>query len=139
VAVIANGTPLWQQDSAWSRALHRFMEQWTGTPASAPCGTDAASRQRYRDSLIAAGYDVREASVEYADDLNLDQLVGGIYSALGAGRLPAPDQRPAFAEQVRRAVAPHQPLTEHVRVAMLLGLAPAAGRARYDSSAPARG
>jgi trans-aconitate methyltransferase len=128
VAVIANGTPLWQQDSAWSRTLRRFMEQWTGTPASAPCGTDAASRQRYRDSLIAAGYDVREASVEYAGDLDLDQLVGGIYSALGAGRLPAPDQRPAFAEQVRRAVAPHQPLTEHVRVAMLLGLAPAAGR-----------
>jgi hypothetical protein len=38
-----------------------------------------------------------------------------------AGALRAPDARPAFAEQVRRAVAPHLPLTEHVRVAMLLG------------------
>ena len=121
VAVITNGTPLWQQDSAWSRALRSFLEHWLGAPATATCGTDAASQQRYRDGLIQAGYDVREQSVEYASDLDLDQLVGGVYSALGVARLPAPDQRPAFAEQVRRAVAPHQPLTEHVRVAMLLG------------------
>jgi trans-aconitate methyltransferase len=121
VAVITNGTPLWQQDSAWSRALRRFLEHWLGGPTTATCGTDAASQQRYRDGLIEAGYNVREQSVEYASDLDLDQLVGGIYSALGVARLPAPDQRPAFAEQVRRAVAPHQPLTEHVRVAMLLG------------------
>ena len=121
VAVITNGTPLWQQDSAWSRALRRFLEEWTGSPAAAPCGTDTASQQRYRDSLIAAGYDVREASVEYASELSLDQLVGGIYSALGIGRLPAPDARPAFAEQVGRVVGPYRPLTEHVCVAMLLG------------------
>jgi SAM-dependent methyltransferase len=129
VAVIANGTPLWQQDSAWSRALRRFLEQRTGTSAAAPCGTDAASRQRYRDRLVTAGYDVREATVEYRDDLDLDQLVGGVYSALGIGALPAPDARPAFAEQVRRAVAPHRPLTEHVRVAMLFGRAPGPGPA----------
>jgi SAM-dependent methyltransferase len=124
VAVIANGTPLWQQDSDWSRALRRFLEQWTGGSAAAPCGTDAASRQRYRDGLAAAGYDVREATVEYRDDLDLDQLVGGVYSALGASALPAPAARPAFAEQVRRAVAPHHPLTEQVRVTMLLARAP---------------
>jgi SAM-dependent methyltransferase len=124
VAVLANGTPLWQQDSDWSRALRRFLEQWTGRAAAAPCGTDAASAQRYRDSLLAAGYDVREAAVEYRTDLDLDQLVGGIYSALGVGALPAADQRPAFADQVRRAVAPHQPLTEDVRVTMLFGRPP---------------
>lgn len=38
-----------------------------------------------------------------ASDLNLDQFAGGIYPAFKVGRLPAPDQRPAFAEQVRRA------------------------------------
>ena len=127
VAVIANGAPLWQQDSAWSRALRRFLEQWTGRPAAEPCGTDAASAQRYRDGLTAAGYDTAEAAVEYRDDLDLDQLVGGVYSALGGGALPAPGARPAFAEQVRQAVAPHLPLTEHVRVTMLLGRAPGSG------------
>ena len=38
-------------------------------------------------------------------------------------QLPPPDRRSAFAEQVRRAVAPHERFTEHVRVRMLLGRA----------------
>jgi ubiquinone/menaquinone biosynthesis C-methylase UbiE len=31
VAVIANGTPLWQQPSEWSRALRHALEQWLAT------------------------------------------------------------------------------------------------------------
>ena len=54
MAVITNGTPLWLQDTAWSRALRRFLEQWLGTTTTATCGTDAASQRRYRDSLTAA-------------------------------------------------------------------------------------
>jgi len=121
VAVITNGTPLWLQDSAWSQALRRFLEHWLGTTTTATCGTDAASQRRYCDSLTAAGYEVQEASVEYTSDLDLEQFVGGIYSALSADQIPPPDQRPLFAEQVRRALQPHERFTEHVRVAMLLG------------------
>lgn len=121
VAVITNGTPLWLQDSDWSHALRRFLEQWLGTTTTATCGTDPASQQRYRDSLTAAGYDVQEANVEYTSDLDLEELIGGIYSAFSAGQLPPPDQRPLFAEQTRCALQPHQRFTEHVRVAMLLG------------------
>lgn len=51
VAVITNGTPLWMQDSVWSQALRRFLEQWLDTTITATCGTDAASQRRYRDSL----------------------------------------------------------------------------------------
>jgi hypothetical protein len=39
-------------------------------------------------------------------------------------RLPAPSQRPLFAEQVRAALSPHEPFTEHVLVAMLFGRLP---------------
>jgi SAM-dependent methyltransferase len=53
IAVITNGTSLWLQDTAWSRALRRFLEQWLGTTTTATCGTDAASQRRYRDSLPA--------------------------------------------------------------------------------------
>jgi SAM-dependent methyltransferase len=127
VAVITNGIPLWQQDSDWSVALRRFLEHWLGTPATATCGTDAASQRRYRDSLTTAGYEVQEASAEYTSDLDLDQLVGGIYSALSPGQLPPPSQRPWFAEQVRRALPPHERFAEHVRVAMLLGRVSTAG------------
>lgn len=121
IAVIANGTPLWLQDTAWSRALRSFLDQWLGTTTTATCGTDAASQRRYRDSLTAAGYEVTGASVHYSGDLTLEQVVGGIYSALSPGQLPALDERPRFAEQIRRALQPHEPITEHVHVAMLLG------------------
>lgn len=118
IAVITNGTPLWLQGSAWSRALRGFLEQWLDTTLSNPCGTDDASQQRYRDAMTAAGLDVTEASFEYTDDLDLGQLVGSLYSAMP---VPPRDQRAAFAEQVRRAVAPHERFTEPVLVRMLLG------------------
>jgi SAM-dependent methyltransferase len=121
VAVITNGTPLWLQDSGWSRALRGFLEQWLGTTLTNACGTDEASQQRYRDTMTAAGFGVTEASFEYADDLDLEHLVGSLYSALPVQRLPPPDQRAAFAEQVCRAVAPPERFTEPVRVRMLLG------------------
>ncbi len=117
VAVITNGTPLWLQDSDWSRALRTFLGQWLGSTPTNPCGTDEASQQRYRGVMTAAGFDVTEASFEYPDDLDLDQLVGSLYSALSV----PPDQRAAFTDQVRRAVAPHERFTEPVRVRMLLG------------------
>jgi trans-aconitate methyltransferase len=118
VAVITNGTPLWLQDSAWSQALRGFLERWLDTTLTSACGTDEASQQRYRDAMTAAGFEVTDASFEYTGELDLDHLIGGLYSAM---RLPPPDQRAAFAEQVRRAVAPHERFTEPVLVRMLLG------------------
>jgi ubiquinone/menaquinone biosynthesis C-methylase UbiE len=122
-AVITNGTPLWLQDSAWSHALHRFLEKWLGEKLTRTCGTDEASQRRYRDTLTAAGFDVTETGIEYKDELDLQQLTGSLYSALPVQRLPPPDQRPLFAEQVRRALEPHMQFTEDVRVTMLLGRA----------------
>jgi len=123
IAVITNGTPMWLQDSPWSRALRGFLEQWLGSPATSTCGTDDASQQRYRDTMTEAGLGVTETRYDYTDELDFDHLVGGVYSALPAQRLPPPDQRTAFAAQIHRAVAPHAPFTEHVPVRMLLGRA----------------
>lgn len=124
IAVLTNGTPLWLQDSPWSQALREVLGQWLGTPADGITGTDDASQRRYRVAMAEAGLGVTEARYDYADELDLDHLVGGIYSALAAERLPPPDQRAAFAARVHRAVAPHAPFTEHVPVRMLLGRRP---------------
>jgi trans-aconitate methyltransferase len=121
IAVITNGTPMWLQDSPRSRALRGFLEQWLGTTLNSACGTDDASQQRYRDTMTEARLSVTETRYDYTDELDLDRLVGGVYSALPAQKLPPPDQRPAFAGQIRRAVASHAPFTEHVPVRMLLG------------------
>jgi ubiquinone/menaquinone biosynthesis C-methylase UbiE len=121
IAVITNGTPMWLQDSPWSRALRGFLQQWLGRPVTRTCGTDEASQQRYRDTMTGAGLDVNETRYDYTDELDLDHLVGSLYSALPAQGLPPPDQRTAFAGQIRRAVTPHAPFTEPVPVRMLLG------------------
>ena len=121
VAVVTNGTPLWLQDSAWSRALRGSLEQWLDAKLTRACGTDQESQERYCDSLARAGFDVLRTAVDYTGELDLDQIVGGIYSALPVDHLPPANARPAFAEQIRRAIGPQDRFTEHVHVAMLLG------------------
>jgi hypothetical protein len=74
--------------------------------------------------MTTAGYDVTDTSISYTAELDLAHLTGAIYSAIPARQLPPPDQRPAFADQVRRAVAPQLKFAEHVRVRMLLGRTP---------------
>lgn len=113
---MTNGTPLWLQDTAWSDALREYLERWSGRTLTSTCGTDDASLQRYRDSMITTGLDVHATSFDHADELSVEQIVGGVYSALPLDQLPAPDQRPRF-----RALEPHLPLTEHIRVAILIG------------------
>jgi SAM-dependent methyltransferase len=125
VAVVTNGVPIWRQDSEWSRALHGCLERWLGVRLTRDCGTDDASQRRYRDSMAAAGFQVRATSVDYTATLDLDQIVGGVYSALSVTQLPAPADRPRFAELIRDALEPHAPFTEHVRVAILIGQAAA--------------
>ena len=74
-------------------------------------------------AVAAAGYRVTRASISYTDELALDQVTGGIRSALQAGQLPPPGQRPQFAEQIRSALARHPPYTGHVEVSPVLGTA----------------
>jgi SAM-dependent methyltransferase len=121
VAVVTNGTPLWLQDSDWSRALRDYLEHWLGTKLTSACGTDEQSQRRYQEDLASSGFDVLATAIDYVAELDLDQLVGGIYSALSVSQLPAPDQRPVFVEQIRRAVAPYAHFSEPVHVAILVG------------------
>jgi hypothetical protein len=58
IAVLTNGTPMWLQDSPWSRALPGFLTQWLGATATGTTGTDDASQQSYRDTMAEAGLGV---------------------------------------------------------------------------------
>ena len=120
---MTNGTPLWLQDSAWSRGVHEFLERWLDTSLTFRCGTDEESQQRYGDALARAGFEVSGAAVSYVADLSFDQLVGGLYSAIPVDRLPTLERRPAFAEQVRAAVVSRERFSEPVHVAILIGRA----------------
>jgi trans-aconitate methyltransferase len=121
VAVVTNGEPLWLQSSAWSAALREVLADYLRTPVRSTCGTDEASQRRYADALAAAGYAVDARVVEYSAPLTVEEIVGGVFSAMSPDRLPAAEERPAFTERVRAALAPHGPLRERVRVRLLTG------------------
>jgi SAM-dependent methyltransferase len=122
IAVLANGTPLWLQDNAWSHALRRCLEQYFGQRLEATCGTGEQDRRRYARALRDAGFaEVREMAVEYEDRLTLEQLVGTVYSAIPADDLPAPEDRPALAARIRAALPDDPYFTETVRVSLVVG------------------
>lgn len=121
IAVVTNGEPLWLQDTAWSAALCEVISSFLGTSLHRTCGTDETSQSRYADALSAAGYAVDSQVVSYEAPLSVEEIVGGVFSAMSPSQLPAADARPAFTERVREAVAPHGPLREQVRVRVLTG------------------
>jgi SAM-dependent methyltransferase len=125
VAVVANGTPLWLQDSPWSRALRAHLEEWLGMPARSSCGTDPASPLGYRRDLAAAGFpSIAEVHLDYAEPLSFERVVGNVYSAMPPERLPSVAERPAFEARLRTALLDTEPdgtFVEQVRVAILVG------------------
>jgi len=121
IAILTNGTPLWQQPADWSRALRAVMEEWLGTSLSYACGTDEQTQEAYADALASAGYDVTRAAVDYAEDLTLDQVIGTVFSAASEELLPRPSQRKTLTNQFRRALARHEPYREQVHVAVIIG------------------
>jgi SAM-dependent methyltransferase len=128
IAVLANGTPVWLQDTDWSRALRDCLERYFGQPLRATCGTGDRDRQEYAQALRDAGFaDVRELAVEYEARLGPEQLVGTVFSAIPADDLPAPEDRPALAARIRAALPDVPHVTETVRVSMVVGQAPDEG------------
>ena len=120
IAVVTNGVPLWQQDTRWSSALARFLQEWLGTTLTAACGTDERSQQTYRRSLAAAGYVVRETSMQYSAPLTFAELFGGVLSAMPRQQLPSGGEREEFGRRLCDAVGPG-PFVEDVSVRLLLG------------------
>ncbi|GAA0900548.1 class I SAM-dependent methyltransferase [Virgisporangium ochraceum] len=121
VAVVTNGAPLWLQDSDWSRTLRGVLEAWTARDVGWACGTDEGSRAGYRDAMAAAGYTTGETRVEYEAELDLDGIIGGMFSAMSAVDVSDPYRRNDFEARVRAALAPRTRFVEHVTVVVQTG------------------
>jgi SAM-dependent methyltransferase len=122
IAIVSNGSPLWLQASAPSRALRRFLEGWWNIPlGDDACGTDAEARRRYTDALERRGFEVREVVTEYCETLDLEHIAGSMYSAMPPSRLPSAEERGAFATQLGDALPADEPFVENVRVVALIG------------------
>jgi ubiquinone/menaquinone biosynthesis C-methylase UbiE len=122
IAVIANGTPLWHQDSEWSQCLRAALEEWFRKTLTAWCGTDRETQAQYADALTEAGYEIHRAVYDYEAELTLQEVLGGVYSALSPDDLPE-DRRTAFADHIARALPATTSFTEMVPVVALIGVA----------------
>ncbi len=121
IAVVTNGAPMWQHDSPWSNALRDYLSGWLGQPLVRTCGAEQQEQDRYRVSLEAAGFSTNETIVEYDDEIDLEFVIGAVYSATPEDLLPTPEQRPEFEERLSVAVSPNAPFVEPVRVRILTG------------------
>ncbi|SCL26597.1 class I SAM-dependent methyltransferase [Micromonospora aurantiaca (nom. illeg.)] len=122
IAVVTNGEPLWTQDTEWSAALRGCLERMLGRPVTGSCQTDEAGRRRNREALVGAGYRYEETSVRYDAPLTVDDMVGGVFSAMSAERLPSSRQRATFAADVRDALGGRTEVIENVWVWMQCGV-----------------
>ncbi|MFJ8828875.1 class I SAM-dependent methyltransferase [Micromonospora aurantiaca] len=122
IAVVTNGEPLWMQDTDWSRALRGCLERMLGHPVTGRCQTDEDGRRRNREALVRAGYRYEETSVRYDAPLTVDDMVGGIFSAMSAEQLPSSRQRAAFTADVRDELGGRTEVIENVRVWMQCGV-----------------
>jgi hypothetical protein len=125
IAVIANGTPVWLQDSDWALALRTHLEHWFG-PLAGTCGTAPEDRRAHLAALQSAGFtDISNPVIAYDDVFDLDHLVGHLYSAISGSSLG--DSRAVFEEGLRARmleVEPSGQFVEHVRVDLLIGRLP---------------
>ena len=122
MAVVTNGAPLWLQGSDWSRTLRAVLEEWTGSDVGWACGTDDESRAGYRAAMADAGYATGEVRVEYEAELDIEAIVGGLFSAMSADDVADPVRRTGFAERVRAALAPRTRFDEQVTVVVQTGV-----------------
>lgn len=113
---------LWLQDTDWSRALRGCLEERFGRRPTGTCGTDAETRRRYGAALTIAGYRVHEVAVAYTDDgLTAEEIVGGVYSAISADRLPQPPERAVLTARIRAALPARQRYVEEIAVNVVIG------------------
>ncbi|GHJ16605.1 class I SAM-dependent methyltransferase [Micromonospora sp. AKA38] len=122
IAVITNGAPLWLQDADWSRALRGCLERLLGHPVTASCQTDEAGRRLNREALVRASYRYAESVVWYDAPLTVDDMIGGVFSAMSADRLPTAERRAAFTAEVRDALGGRDEVSERVNVWLQCGV-----------------
>ncbi len=121
VAVVTNGLPLWLQDTDWSRRLRMVLEEWTGRDVHSSCGTDDDARRAYGAAMANAGFTVHHTTVEYEAKLDIQGVIGGLFSAMSEADVADPVRRDRFAEKVHAALAPRSTFTEHVSVDIRTG------------------
>jgi trans-aconitate methyltransferase len=123
IAVIANGTPVWIQETTWAPALIAVARNWFDDLTFPTCGSSSAERARYRSLLVDTGFTVEEHTIDYSEEFTVDEVIGSFYSTVPLDRLDGA-QRAGFDADLRAALLAAQPdcrFVEEVPVRTLIG------------------
>jgi SAM-dependent methyltransferase len=123
IAVIANGTPVWVQETTWAAALVAVARKWFDGLSFPTCGSSPGERARYRSLLVDAGFTVAEHAIDYSEEFTIDEVIGSFHSATPLERLDG-TQRADFDADLRAALVAAQPggrFVEQVPVRTLIG------------------
>jgi hypothetical protein len=123
LAVITHGVPLWLAGTDWARSLKAFLETWTGQRPTSSCGSDDDARRERAAQLEQAGFaDVVVREHRYEAVLDVDSVIGHLYSAMSEATVPT-SRRHEFEQGVRGSLQPFEdrPLVEDVPVTVLVG------------------
>ncbi|MTD15715.1 methyltransferase domain-containing protein [Nakamurella sp. YIM 132087] len=122
LAVLANGTPIWMQSTAASRALRSAIEQWFGITLTRTCATSPEELAGLRLAMEDNGFRVTEMARDSTVQLTAEEVFGLVCSALGPEMLPAPGlDRLAFAAHLEAALDGLLPVPDLSTVRVLLG------------------
>ena len=124
--IISQGPPMWLADSAWSRELRGYLENWTDEAVSAMCGTDRATLAQRACGLRECGYEpVEIVEHVYENEVDLMYVAGHLRSAMSESTLP-PEREAEFQAGLNDALRSHLehgPLIERIEATALIGIA----------------
>jgi SAM-dependent methyltransferase len=123
VGVIANGVPIWSQDSPWSQALREFVMKRYETDLSSSRYTDEATLERCQTDLAEAGFRTRREKLAGTTAVSADWLLGNLFSAMSNDWIPAPADRAQYAAEFTAALREAQPsgdFVENTTISMLV-------------------
>lgn len=125
VAVAYNGSPMWLHPDAWAKALRRALETQLGSVSELDVAVEGLRACEL--AMQKLGYtDIEHWQHTYESVIDIDFIVGHIYTALSPGRIPT-RERPSFEERIKHeitAVAHSDHVSETVAVRVLIGRPP---------------
>jgi SAM-dependent methyltransferase len=125
LVVFSQGPPMWLADAPWSRALRRFLEDWTGGAVNATCGTDRATLELRERRLRGCGFEhVAVVEHAYENPIDLDYVIGHLGSAMSESAVPD-SRRQAFEQRLHAALGTYLAageLTERIDATALIAI-----------------
>jgi ubiquinone/menaquinone biosynthesis C-methylase UbiE len=122
VVVACNGSQMWLHLDPWAKALRSFLESRFGPLRDLDVAVEAV--RVCEATMRDLGFrDVERWERTYQSTIDIDFIVGHIFSATSPAQIP-PEQRPAFEEHLRAAIAAAAPfgnMTETVVVRAVIG------------------